>query len=158
MESIPLITASILSKKLAESLDALVLDVKFGSAAFMSTLDDARQLAQMLVHVGRQLGVSTTALLTDMHQPLGRMVGNAVEVNEAVQTLLGEGPADLQTLVVELGTELLLAASMAPSRPAAATQLRRLLISGAARRNSSRWCALKEATWTRHARLRPPAR
>ena len=92
VESIPLITASILSKKLAESLDALVLDVKFGSGAFMATQDDARQLAQMLVEVGRQLGVSTTALLSDMHQPLGRMVGNAVEVNEAVQTLSAQAP------------------------------------------------------------------
>ena len=93
--SIPLITASIMSKKLAEGLDALVLDVKFGSGAFMKTLAEARQLAESLVATGKQMGVPTTALLTDMGQPLGRMAGNAVEVNETVTALQGNGPADL---------------------------------------------------------------
>ena len=107
--SIPLITASIMSKKLAEGLDALVLDVKFGSGAFMKTLDNARQLAQSLVETGAQVGVKTTALLTDMNQPLGAMVGNAVEVDEAVAALSGEGPQDLVELTVALGSQLLLA-------------------------------------------------
>src|SRR5919108_6297469 len=82
--SIPLITASIMSKKLAEGLDALVLDVKHGSGAFMKTLEDARRLAHSMVDTGKRMGVPTTALLTDMNQPLGRMAGNAVEVNESV--------------------------------------------------------------------------
>ena len=85
--SIPLITASIMSKKLAEGLDALVLDVKCGSGAFMKTRDEARALARSMVDTGRRMGVPTTALLTDMNQPLGRMAGNAVEVNESVDAL-----------------------------------------------------------------------
>src|SRR3954463_15089278 len=105
--SIPLITASIMSKKLAESLDALVLDVKFGSGAFMKSLDDARALARSLVDTGKRMGVKTTALLTDMNQPLGRMAGNANEVNEAVATLQGRGPDDLWQCTRELGAELL---------------------------------------------------
>src|SRR5262245_23865010 len=85
--SIPLITGSIMSKKLAEGLDALVLDVKVGSGAFMKSLDEARTLARSLVETGRRMGVKTTALLTDMNQPLGRMAGNLVEVQEAIATL-----------------------------------------------------------------------
>jgi pyrimidine-nucleoside phosphorylase len=105
--SIPLITASIMSKKLAESLDALVLDVKFGSGAFMKSLDLARTLARSLVDTGNRMGVRTTALLTDMNQPLGRMVGNLVEVHEAIACLKGEGPADLWELTRALAAELL---------------------------------------------------
>ncbi len=105
--SIPLITASIMSKKLAESLDALVLDVKHGSGAFMKTEADARTLAGSLVETGKRMGVATSALLTDMNQPLGRMVGNALEVNEAIVCLAGAGPADLRELTIELGAELL---------------------------------------------------
>lgn len=105
--SIPLITASIMSKKLAESLDALVLDVKFGSGAFMKSLDDARALARSLVDTGKRMGVKTTALLTDMNQPLGRMVGNLVEVHEAIDTLQGHGPADLWECTHALAAELL---------------------------------------------------
>ena len=93
--SIPLITGSIMSKKLAEGLDALVLDVKFGSGAFMKTEALARELAESLVNTGKRMGVATTALLTDMNQPLGRMVGNAVEVDETVAGLQGNGPDDL---------------------------------------------------------------
>lgn len=107
--SIPLITASILSKKLAEGLDALVLDVKVGSGAFMKTLDQATQLARSLVATGNRLGVKTTALLTNMDQPLGRMVGNAVEVNEVVESLSGYGHPVLTDMSVELGCELLVA-------------------------------------------------
>jgi pyrimidine-nucleoside phosphorylase len=104
--SIPLITASIMSKKLAESLDALVLDVKFGSGAFMKSIDVARKLARSLVATGQRMGVRTTALLTDMNQPLGRMAGNLVEVHESLACLRGEGPADLWECTQALGVEL----------------------------------------------------
>lgn len=107
VESIPLITASIMSKKLAESLDALVLDVKFGSGSFMKTYEESSKLARSLVRVGNDLGVRTTALLTDMNQPLGRMVGNAIEVKEAIDCLKGGGPKDLRALVVALGSQVL---------------------------------------------------
>jgi pyrimidine-nucleoside phosphorylase len=106
--SIPLITASIMSKKLAESLSALVLDVKFGSGAFMKSKDDARRLAQSMVSVGSRMGVRTTALLTDMNQPNGRLAGNAVEVDESLETLAGDGPDDLRELTIALATEVLL--------------------------------------------------
>jgi pyrimidine-nucleoside phosphorylase len=113
--SIPLITASIMSKKLAESLDALVLDVKFGSGAFMKSLDLARTLARSLVATGQRMGVRTTALLTDMNQPLGRMAGNLVEVHEAIGCLRGAGPSDLWELTRELAAELL--AQCSPHAP-----------------------------------------
>jgi pyrimidine-nucleoside phosphorylase len=105
--SIPLITASIMSKKLAEGLDALVLDVKFGTGAFMKTADLARQLAESMVATGKRMNVATTALLTDMNQPLGRMAGNAVEVQESIDALEGRGPADLMEVTLALAAELL---------------------------------------------------
>ncbi|QDU89949.1 Pyrimidine-nucleoside phosphorylase [Pirellulimonas nuda] len=104
--SIPLITASIMSKKLAEGLDALVLDVKCGSGAFMKTTADALALAESLTATAARMGVACTALVTDMNQPLGRMCGNAVEVQESVACLAGAGPGDLRELTVELGAEL----------------------------------------------------
>ncbi len=133
IESVPLITSSIMSKKLAESLDALVLDVKFGSGAFMKTLEDARELAASLVRVGANMNVKTTALLTDMNQPLGRMIGNAVEVDESVATLEMNGPADLQRLVLALGAELLVAAGISRNLDAATATLNEQLTSGNAR-------------------------
>ena len=108
--SIPLITASILSKKMAEGLDALVLDVKWGSGAFMKTLEQAQELARSLVQTANGMGVKTTALITDMNQPLGRMIGNALEVDEAIAVLKGEGPEDVTELTIELGSELLVSA------------------------------------------------
>jgi len=121
--SIPLITASIMSKKLAESLDALVLDVKFGSGAFMKSLADARTLAQSLVATGRRMGVKTTALLTDMNQPLGRMAGNSLEVHESLAALCGKGPEDLWIVTRELGVEILLSTGRATTREQAAAIL-----------------------------------
>src|SRR5262245_41932041 len=131
--SIPLITASIMSKKLAESLDALVLDVKFGSGAFMKSLDEARALARSLVDTGKRMGVKTTALLTHMHQPLGRMAGNLVEVHEALAALEGRSPADLWECPRELGAELLLLTYRAPTREAARALLDDQIASGRAR-------------------------
>ena len=104
--SIPLITASILSKKLAENLDALVMDVKFGAAAFMADAEQARALAQSIVSLADECGVKTTALLTGMDTPLGRAAGNWLEVQEAVACLEGNGPADLEELVVVCATHL----------------------------------------------------
>ena len=100
--SIPLITASILSKKLAEGLDELSLDIKWGSGAFMKTKSQAETLAASLVSVGCAAGVKTRALLTEMNEPLGRVVGNGLEVAEAIDCLKGEGPADLSNLVCDL--------------------------------------------------------
>jgi len=107
VESIPLITASILSKKLAEGIDGLVLDVKVGRGAFMKSLEDARALARSLVRVGRLAKKKVTAILTPMESPLGRTVGNALETREALEILTGGGPPDLRELTFVLGAEML---------------------------------------------------
>jgi pyrimidine-nucleoside phosphorylase len=107
VESIPLISASIMSKKLAEGLDALVLDVKVGNGAFMKKQVDARRLAQMMVGIGRRMDKRVQALITDMSQPLGYAVGNALEVMEASQTLQNAGPADLTKLSIELAARMI---------------------------------------------------
>ncbi|WP_233578119.1 thymidine phosphorylase [Tautonia sociabilis] len=116
VESIPLITASILSKKLAEGIDGLVLDVKTGDGAFMERLDDARALAESMCRIGRGLGKEIVALITRMDQPLGRAVGNAVEVAECVRVLRGEGPDDLRDLSIALASEMLVLGGVAASR------------------------------------------
>ena len=105
--SIPLITASILSKKLAANLDALVLDVKWGAGAFMKTQKEAKELAEALSQTSQNLGTAATALLTDMNQPLGRSAGNALEITEVIKVLKGEGPADLVELILALGERML---------------------------------------------------
>jgi pyrimidine-nucleoside phosphorylase len=102
VESPGLICASIMSKKLAEGIDALVLDVKIGSGAFMKNIEDAANLAELLVETGKRMGKSVVALLTDMNQPLGRKAGNAMEVAESIEVLSGAGPADLRELCLEL--------------------------------------------------------
>ena len=130
--SIPLITASIMSKKLAEGLDALVLDVKWGSGAFMKTQEDARKLAESLVRTGREMGVRTTALLTDMNQPLGHMIGNTCEVAESIDVLQGNGPEDVRALVIALGSELLVQSGIESTPEAAGDRLTRALDGGAA--------------------------
>jgi pyrimidine-nucleoside phosphorylase len=105
--SIPLITASIMSKKLAEGLDTLVLDVKWGKGAFMKTKDQARELAQAMVDVGTLMEKKVRAVITDMNAPLGRAAGNALEVQECLEVLKGGGPDDLRSLTVELTAHML---------------------------------------------------
>ncbi len=105
--SLPLITASIISKKAAESVSALILDTKFGKGGFMKTIEEGRELAKSLVTVSNGLGIKTTALLTDMNSPIGYTAGNALEVAEAIQCLQGSGPDDLKDLVCQLGGHLL---------------------------------------------------
>ena len=128
--SIPLIVASILSKKLAESLEALVLTVKFGVAAFMPTLERARELAQALVTLANESGVKTRALLTDMHVPLGRSAGNWLEVKESVQCLEGRGPKDLRELVLACAAHLLVQTGKAKTLDAALEAAADCLASG----------------------------
>jgi pyrimidine-nucleoside phosphorylase/thymidine phosphorylase len=115
VESIPLIASSIMSKKMAEGVDALVLDVKVGTGAFMKKQVDARRLAQMMVGIGRRMDKRVQALITDMNQPLGYAVGNALEVMEVSQTLHNEGPEDLRRLSVELAARMIFLAKLAAS-------------------------------------------
>jgi pyrimidine-nucleoside phosphorylase len=132
--SIPLITASILSKKLAEGLDALIMDVKFGPAAFMRTRDEAHNLAWAIVSLAIECGVMTRALLVDMSTPHGRAAGNWLEVKESVQCLEGHGPADLQTLVIECAASLLVQTDKSPGLTEARQTALDCLASGAPRR------------------------
>ena len=131
VESIPLITASIMSKKLAEGIDALVLDVKVGSGAFMKTAAEAEQLATSMVRAGRLAGVRTEALLTRMDAPLGRAVGNALEVIESIETLRGQGPRDLTELSVLLAARMVLLAGRAATAEDAERLVREAMTSGA---------------------------
>ena len=132
VESIPLITASILSKKLAEGIDALVLDVKCGAGAFMSRIEDARALAESMTRIGRALGKPVQAILTSMDAPLGRTVGNAVEVSECVACLQGAGPDDLMEVSLELAAEMLLLGGVAGHRDEALARCRRVIADGSA--------------------------
>jgi pyrimidine-nucleoside phosphorylase/thymidine phosphorylase len=132
VESIPLITASILSKKLAEGIDGLVLDVKTGDGAFLPRLEDSTRLARTMVAIGRNLGKNVVALLTRMDQPLGRAVGNAVEVIESVDCLRGEGPADLVSLSVELAAEMVLLGGIEGTIAAARERCRQTIADGSA--------------------------
>jgi pyrimidine-nucleoside phosphorylase/thymidine phosphorylase len=130
VESIPLIASSIMSKKLAAGLDALVLDVKVGSGAFMKKQVDARRLAQMMVGIGRRMDKRVQALITDMNQPLGYAVGNAVEVMEASQTLQNVGPTDLTRLSLELAARMIHLGKAAPSMEEAREVAQRRLLDG----------------------------
>jgi pyrimidine-nucleoside phosphorylase len=130
VESIPLISASIMSKKIAEGIDALVLDVKTGSGAFMKTERASRRLAESLVSIGNASGVLTQAVITDMDVPLGRAVGNAVEVIECIEVLKGEGPKDLVDVSVELTARMLVVGGAAKTRPEAEARVRQAIASG----------------------------
>src|SRR5687767_686118 len=131
VESIPLICASILSKKIAEGIGALVLDVKVGRGAFMKTRDDARELGQWLCGIASRNGVRTEALLTPMDAPLGRAVGNANEVIESIETLKGRGPKDLEALSVRLAARMLVLAGLADGTAQAEARVREAIASGA---------------------------
>ncbi len=130
--SIPLIASSIMSKKIAAGAQAIVLDVKVGNGAFMKTLDQARLLAQTMVDIGRQVGRQVVALLSDMNQPLGCAVGNALEVYEAIQTLQGAGPADFRHHCLEAAAEMLLLGKVAPTFLEAHNRLETVLGDGSA--------------------------
>ena len=130
VESIPLISASIMSKKIAEGIDALVLDVKTGSGAFMKTEAASRRLAESLVSIGNASGVLTEAVITDMDVPLGRAVGNALEVVECIEVLKGRGPRDLTDVSVELTARMLVVGGAATTRAAAETRVRDAIKSG----------------------------
>lgn len=130
--SIPLIASSIMSKKLAEGLDALVLDVKVGSGAFMRDIVRARELARTMVGIGAAHGTPVTALITDMSQPLGRAVGNANEIAESLEVLRGGGPADLVEVTYQLGVAMLLAGGAAPDPDAAQRMLHAAVADGSA--------------------------
>ncbi|MGB2717958.1 MAG: thymidine phosphorylase [Vicinamibacterales bacterium] len=131
VESIPLISASIMSKKIAEGIGGLVLDVKTGAGAFMKTLDDSRRLAQSLVAIGNASGVRTEALITSMDSPLGRAVGNANEVIESIETLKGKGPQDVETLSLQLAARMLVLAGIVVTESDAVAAVRKALSSGA---------------------------
>lgn len=132
VDYIPLIAASIMSKKLAEGLDGLVLDVKLGSGAFVQTLDDAMTLGNIMIELGRDHECPTVALITAMDRPLGRACGNALEVEEAIQALSGEGPADLMEVTYALGVEMLMLGGFGGGRGEARATLEKLIRTGAA--------------------------
>jgi pyrimidine-nucleoside phosphorylase len=132
VDCIPLIASSIMSKKMAEGIDALVLDVKVGSGAFMKTVEQARLLAHTMVGIGNQMGKKVVALLTDMDQPLGNTVGNALEVMEAVDMLRGEAPADYTEVTLALTAEMLVLGGVANSVAQAREKLAGVIKSGQA--------------------------
>lgn len=132
VESIPLICASIMSKKVASGAQALVMDVKCGSGAFMSTVEGARELARGLCGVGAALGRPVHALLTDMNQPLGKMIGNSLEVIESIDCLKGGGPADVREVTIQLAAEMLVLGQNTQTRRDAYQKAKATLDSGAA--------------------------
>jgi pyrimidine-nucleoside phosphorylase len=132
IESVPLIASSIMSKKIAEGADSLVLDVKVGRGAFMKTAEDATRLARAMVDIGERVGLPTRAVLTRMEAPLGRAVGNALELIESLETLKGRGPADVTELSETLASHMLVVSGLAPDEGAARARVREALTGGAA--------------------------
>ena len=139
VDSLPLIASSIMSKKVAAGADAIVLDVKVGEGAFMKTLDDARALAGLMRDLGARFGRETVCLLTDMDQPLGRAVGNALEIREAIATLRGEGPPDFAELVETATARLLALSDLGLAETDARARVRDVLAEGSAVSAFERW-------------------
>ena len=132
--SVPLIASSIMSKKLAEGIDALVLDVKFGSGAFLPAMEDGKKLARVMLAIAKGMGVEATAYMTNMHRPLGRTAGHTLEILECLDCLKGDGPRDLRELVIVLGGEMLQLGKLATDRGDGEAQVARALDDGSALR------------------------
>ncbi|KYG89075.1 pyrimidine-nucleoside phosphorylase [[Bacillus] sp. KCTC 13219] len=132
VSSIPLIASSIMSKKIAAGADAIVLDVKTGDGAFMKTADDAKMLAEAMVRIGNNVGRNTMAIISDMSQPLGYAIGNALEIQEAIDTLKGHGPADLNELCYTLGSQMVVLGGKAATIKEARAMLEEAVANGAA--------------------------
>lgn len=166
VDCIPLIASSIMSKKLAGGSQAIVLDVKCGQGAFMKDLDRARELARAMVGIGRRAGRETVAVISDMNQPLGMVIGNALEVEEAVVTLAGKGPRRLTELCLALGGEMVALAGLAPEPAAGRAKVAEALASGAGLAQFERWVAAqggdprvaREPERLPHAPVRLPVR
>ena len=146
VECTPLITGSILSKKAAEGISGLVLDVKVGSGAFMKTPKEAEKLAKSLVFVGKKLGLKMTALLTDMNQPLGKAIGNSLEVLECIEVLKGKGPEDLRELTLELAAYMIVLGEKASALSSARRMVKEALDSGAGLRKFEELCRAQGCT------------
>ncbi len=132
VDSIPLIASSIMSKKLASGSDAILLDVKYGEGAFMHDVESAEQLANAMIAIGKKLNKNIKAVVSNMNQPLGNTIGNALEVKEAIETLQGKGPQDFKELCVELGSIMLLQSNVASSKEEAVDMLENAIASGSA--------------------------
>ena len=132
VDSLPLIASSIMSKKIASGTDALVIDVKTGAGAFMKTQEQAAALARALVDIGQSVGMQCIAVITDMNQPLGHKIGNTLEIEEAIDLLKGQGPADLEEITLTLGSYMVVLGQKAPDVATAKKMLQETITSGAA--------------------------